>query len=118
MPTAHHWYAVDFLDVIANFDSFDLIDDAAFFDALDEGKPSAVVGNGQTEGILILVDVNNFWLTSDVCENEIFKPDLSAEQSGHVNFVCVQRTEEYLKHEHFKYVQLLWWKNKDDRPQA
>lgn len=45
---------------------------------LNEGYAISIVRDGQPKGILRLQDVNNFWLSTNMCEDKIIKPQLSS----------------------------------------
>ena len=96
--------------------------DAVFADLLDECISSTVVRDGEAECGAILVDLegdeeaeiqpgeethhDGLLLALDVRKEEIIETNLTSEQAGHVDLVCVQRAVENLhksqskKHEH------------------
>lgn len=85
-----------FFFLIAHLHEAYLIHQGAFLDAFDERVSRSVIGDGQTEGILLFVNFDLFDLTLPVDEDEILETYLAPEELRHVYFVSVQRAEQDL----------------------
>lgn len=79
MSTADERFVVDFLNVIADANAFELIHDTALLDSLDERVSCTIVCDSQAESVLVFCDIHDFGPAFNVRKYEVFQADLSSE---------------------------------------